>query len=69
LSKVYAFPKESDEYLERRYNIRRYSHRHTIKLVRAGIYPEPFEISPRRKALTESQLDAYAQGILARAEN
>ena len=68
MSKIYAFPKESDAYLETKYNIKPFSHRHTIKKIRAGTYPEPFDISPRRKALSEAQLDQYAADILSRAE-
>jgi hypothetical protein len=67
VSKIYGYPRECQQYLQEEYGLRPYSDRHLKKKIVAGTFPEPFEISPRRKGLTKQQLDAYASGILSRA--
>jgi hypothetical protein len=67
VSRIFAYPRECQEYLRERYGIRSYSDRHLKKMIDARTFPEPFEVSPRRKALTQEQLDLYASEILSRA--
>jgi hypothetical protein len=66
-TRVHAFPHGSQTYLRDRYGFPPYSTRHLGKLVAQGRFPRPFEITPRRKANTEDELDRYAAGVLARA--
>jgi hypothetical protein len=68
VSKIFAYPRECQEYLREEYGIRSYSDRHLKKMIDARIFPTPFEISPRRKGLTQEQLDTYAAEIIARAK-
>lgn len=68
MSRIYAYPRECQEYLREEYGLPKYSDRHLKKKIDAGTFPPPFEISPRRKALTKDQLDNYANEILARAQ-
>jgi hypothetical protein len=67
MTKIFAYPRECQDYLKDKYNIRSYSDRHLKKMIVAGTFPEPFEISPRRKALSQDQLDNYAEKIISRA--
>jgi hypothetical protein len=62
------FPKGSQEYLRATYGIEPYSDRHLRERVRAGKFPKPIEISPRRHANTKEQLDTLARALLAQAE-
>ena len=65
---IVDYPQGGQEYLQQKYGIRPYSHRHLNLMVQQGRYPKPFEVSPRRKANTVEQLDRHAQAILARAD-
>lgn len=68
MSRIFSYPRECQVYLEQKYGLKPYSDRHLKKKIVAGTFPEPFEISPRRKGLTDDQLDNYANEILARAQ-
>jgi hypothetical protein len=67
VSRIYSYPRECQQYLQEQYGLRPYSDRHLKKKIVARTFPEPFEISPRRKGLTQQQLDDYAADILSRA--
>src|SRR6516164_8940437 len=58
------FPHEAQRYLREKYGIPPYSNRHVKLLVKQGRYPRPIEISPRRQANSQSQLDRYGLAFL-----
>jgi hypothetical protein len=64
--RLVPYPDEAQNYLAEKYGIRRYSARHLSLLVNQGRFPKPIEITPRRKALTISQLDQFGESVLAK---
>ena len=62
--RLYPFPDASQKYLETTYGILPYSYRHLQVLIDRGTYPRPIQISPRRRASRQSDLDAYGRKLL-----
>jgi hypothetical protein len=63
-----AYPHGSLKYLEQKYGLEPYTPRHLGVLVKQGRFPKPIQISPRRNADTDQQLDQYAEGLIAQTD-
>jgi hypothetical protein len=57
------------KYLAEKYGHPEYSDTYAKTLVRQERFPPPVEISPRRWANTQSQLDRYGQAFIDEANN
>jgi hypothetical protein len=58
---------EAQAYLEAKYGLPPVSSRQLREWIKAGRFPAPINISPGRKALTDHQLDDFAEQLLAQA--
>jgi len=60
---------EDQKYLHEKYGTPIVSERQKRTWIIKGIYPEPIKVSPGRNALTDEQLDRYAEEKLGLVKN